>query len=209
VVDDQATETGDDGHFFLGSVVKCDGEHPWEVKLKLCGQLEKFKIDTGADVSILTGASYDALENAPYLEPVGAAVLSSVGGPLACRGKFRAKVKKSGKIYHMDMYVVDSAKFNLLSRGAAKAMRFVCLNVNETSCQEPQDMVYGDIGLMKCNPVKISLRRDAEPYSVNAARRISLPLMPKVKAELQRMVTKDVIVPVEEPTEWCARSFLS
>jgi hypothetical protein len=44
------------------------------------------------------------------------------------------------------------------------------------------ESVYGDLGLVKCDPVKITLKQDAMPYSV--ARRIPLPLLPKVKQEL-------------------------
>ena len=182
--------------FFLGAVCCDDVTEPWEVKLKLCGTREKFKLDTGADVTVLTAASYDQLPRAPPLEPVGNR-LSSVGGSLSCRGKFRGKIKKGGKLYVMDIYVVESAKYNLLSRAASKAMGFIKIDIHETE-------LYGDVGLMKCAPVKIKLKADAQPYSLNAARRISLPLLPKVKAELQRMADRGVISPIKEPTEWCA-----
>ena len=36
------------------------------------------------------------------------------------------------------------------------------------------------------------------------SRRIAIPLLPKVKAELQRMEDVGVISRVEEPTDWCA-----
>ncbi|KAL2089331.1 hypothetical protein ACEWY4_014019 [Coilia grayii] len=42
----------------------------------------------------------------------------------------------------------------------------------------------------------IVLKPGAKPFSLSTPRRISLPLMPKVKEELSRMV--------EEPTAWCA-----
>ena len=35
-------------------------------------------------------------------------------------------------------------------------------------------------------------------------RRVAIPLLPRVKAELERMVQLGVISPVEDPTEWCA-----
>ena len=60
------------------------------------------------------------------------------------------------------------------------------------------------MGLLKIKPVKVCLRDDAVPYSVNTARRVSAPLLPKVKAELERMVKCGVIEEVTEPMEWCA-----
>ena len=52
--------------------------------------------------------------------------------------------------------------------------------------------------------MKIKLKDGAVPYSVNTARRVSVPLLPKVKEELQRMVNCGVIEEITEPTEWCA-----
>lgn len=45
---------------------------------------------------------------------------------------------------------------------------------------------------------------DAEPFSLSTPRRISLPLLPKVKQELFRMESLGVISRVEQPTDWCA-----
>ncbi|CAL9703681.1 unnamed protein product [Knipowitschia caucasica] len=50
----------------------------------------------------------------------------------------------------------------------------------------------------------IVLKPGAQPYSISTPRRISLPLLPKVKEELYRMERQGVISKVEQPTEWCA-----
>ncbi|XP_056440715.1 uncharacterized protein si:ch211-161h7.5 [Gadus chalcogrammus] len=44
--------------------------------------------------------------------------------------------------------------------------------------------VFGDIGLFKCDPVKIELKPDAEPYTLTMPCRIPFPLLPKVEGEL-------------------------
>lgn len=50
----------------------------------------------------------------------------------------------------------------------------------------------------------IKLDSNAQPYSLSVPRRVSFPLMNKVKAELQRMQDKGVISKVDQPTEWCS-----
>ena len=50
----------------------------------------------------------------------------------------------------------------------------------------------------------IKLRPDATPYSLSTPRHVAIPLLPKVKAELERMQDLGVITPVEEATDWCA-----
>ena len=68
---------------------------------------------------------------------------------------------------------------------------------------EIQDL-YGDIGISQCDPVKILLRDNATPYSVCTARRVPIPLLPQVEAELRRMEDNGIIDRVTEPTDWCA-----
>ncbi len=51
---------------------------------------------------------------------------------------------------------------------------------------------------------EISLKPDAKPFSLSTPRRIPLPLMSKVKYELEDMDNQGVITRVEQPTDWCA-----
>ncbi len=61
-----------------------------------------------------------------------------------------------------------------------------------------EDSVFGDFGLLDCEPIKIELRQDANPYSLSTSRRVPFPLLPKVEEELQRMLKSGII---EEVTE--------
>ena len=60
------------------------------------------------------------------------------------------------------------------------------------------------IGLMKTEPVIIKLNTGVEPSCLTTARRVPFPLMDDVKAELDRIVTSEVIRVVTEPTNWCS-----
>ena len=50
----------------------------------------------------------------------------------------------------------------------------------------------------------IKLREDATPHALTTPRRIMVPLMPKVKQELERMQSLGVITEITEATERCA-----
>ena len=52
--------------------------------------------------------------------------------------------------------------------------------------------------------MKIVLKENTQPYSVSTPRRIPIPLMPKVKAELERMEREGITSSVSGATEWCA-----
>ena len=59
-------------------------------------------------------------------------------------------------------------------------------------------------GLGKTNWTNTTvLYPDANPFALSVPRRVPLPLMGKVKAELTRMEKLGVISRIDEPTEWC------
>jgi hypothetical protein len=106
-------------------------------------------------------------------------------------------VRRKGKSYTLQFYVVKGAKNNLLSREASAAMDLIHLSLQEAA-------VYGDIGRMNVRPVQIKLVPDAIPYCTMTPRRVPLPLIARVRNELARMERAGVIRKITEPTEWCA-----
>ena len=67
----------------------------------------------------------------------------------------------------------------------------------------PPPQLFKGLGEME-TPYNIELQSDAEPYAVQYPRRVAVPLLPKVKGELDRLETLGVIKRVTDPTEWCA-----
>lgn len=110
------------------------------------------------------------------------------GGKLDGLRQFTALTKYRGRQYKFIIHVVKTNSCsNLLGRAAAVAMGLV------KRMDEVQSMFDAEVGLLKLKPDKIYLRDDAVSYSVNNARTVSAPMLPKVKAELEKMVKCGVI----------------
>lgn len=62
-VQDDEDEDATDDSFYMGSIDLSisDNTDAWTVKLKVCRKLITFKIDTGADTSVITEATYNSL----------------------------------------------------------------------------------------------------------------------------------------------------
>ena len=63
--------------------------------------------------------------------------------------------------------------------------------------------LFGKLGRLQ-KSYHIKLKEPVVPFSLNSPRRVAIPLLPKVKKELERMESLGVISRVEQATPWCA-----
>ena len=124
------------------------------------------------------------------------------------KGKFTATLYKGGRQTDQDIYVVEALATPLLGRPAATALRLVARLDAVSLCSRETvraqfPMLFSGLGKMQ-GEYNIVLKPGAKPFSLSTPRRISLPLLPKVKEELDRMEQQGVISKVEAPTDWCA-----
>lgn len=193
------SEDTEEGSFYLGAVSKANQSSAeyWTERITVGYTPVKFRIDTGADVTVMNLKTFNALK--PKRKLVKSSIpLDSPGGALSIVGQFTASTLHKQRKYIFTVQVVRGATVsNLLGRDTAVEMGLVkrVEHVRATAGQE---------GTFKTEPVQIHLKEDAVPYAVYTARRVPLPLLPKVKAELQRMEEQGVIERVTQPTDWCA-----
>ena len=185
---DGATKGSRDDHWFLGALSSdSQQDDKWKVQLKVSGKPVVFKIDMGADITAMSKMTFDSLPYQPKLHPSSIALFSP-GGKLQCAGQFTTAVTHCNKKYEVDIFVISGEHaINLLGRQAACEMDLVA------RLEEVDVELFGDIGLLKCEPVRIQLDRNAEPYVINIVKRIAFPLMPQVEEELKQMEEAGVI----------------
>ena len=175
-------------HFFLGSVHTDNSQH-WRQTLNICGKDLSFKIDTGADVNVISKETFESLPHQPTLAS-SRVTLHSPGGQMKVLGRFETLTPTDRT--PMTIYVIDNNTDNLLSRNSACTLGLV------------KRVSSVKLGTVKCDPVKIRLKEGVVPHAITVARRVPIPLKEKVEAELRRMKNENVIQEITEATEWCA-----
>ena len=185
-------------NFYVGMVTCEDDNEAWTVPLHIHNKIIDFKIDTGADVTIIPNSVYKSIPSRPELRRTRASNLNSPGGRLSVLGEFQARTNIKGKTYEFRIVVVENYTNCLLSRGTASRMNLIQL------VEEISEEVFGSCGLMKTPPVTITLKQNARPHCVTTCRRIPFPIMSKVKAELDNMEKAGIISKVTQPTDFCS-----
>lgn len=196
-------DTDDD--IFLGTVDA--GRQAWTVDIRVRDTNVKFKIDTGADVTVIPEQVYKQICGGANssLAPGNKALFGPGHVPLSVVGIAREALYCGDKHTTEDLYVVKHLNTALLSRPASVNLRLVARidSIDLDSVKQTYPKLCDGLGLVQ-QPYTIKLRPDAKPVSLKVPRRVPLPLMGKVKQELQRMEQLGVISRIEEPTEWCS-----
>ena len=94
--------SGDEGEgayrYFLGATECPDSDPAWFVELDVNGNPVKWKLDSGADVSVMSQEMFKKMRERRELKPISME-LSSLGGAVKPLGKFNAKTEFKGTKY--------------------------------------------------------------------------------------------------------------
>ena len=119
---------------------------------------------------------------------------------------------KTSQKYMVKFVVVEEELTPLLSRKAAEKMNLITVNYDKFESvsgvvedkpdilQDFPDVFSDSIGTLP-GSVQLTLKPDTEPV-LRPPKRLPIELRDQTKQELDRLVLKGVLAPVDEPTEW-------
>ena len=200
----------DDTDYFLGALGsdEIDSLHidPWKTNLSINSNSVEFKLNTGADVSVVPDFIVPKLNGS--LHYTKRTLTGPEGSKVKVAGVISATLKADHLESEQEIFVVRNLKTLLLGKPAIEALNLVkVVNAVEESYKEYEQARNPKLfkGLGKLDgKYQIYLKDNAVPYAVNTPRRIALLLTPKVKNKLVELETQGVTSKLDQPTDWCA-----
>ena len=199
----------DESNTFLGVISTSEitnvGIDPWKIPIKVNGTEVLFKVDTGADVSVIPESDVKKLN--VTVKRTNKVLTGPCKNQLSVCGSFGAKLNTGNKSADQVIDVVQGLRFPFLGRPAIEALNIVSVvqqvQISTDELYEKFPQVFDGLGKLD-GEYHIDLKDDARPYAVTTPRRVPLPLMDKVKEELDKKEKQGVIARIDKPTDWCA-----
>ena len=190
---------------FLNTVDAVASGTPWVIKVQLNNRDLELKVDTGADVTVLPEGNYQPGRDGA-LETTTRKLSGPNGDKLKVLGKISGYIKHGGEHTIQDIYVVQGLTRPLMGKPAIEALQVITLNVQSITSENVRERfpkLFNGLGKLD-GAYTIKLRENATPFALITPRRVAVPLLPKVKQELERMQSLGVTTEITEATEWCA-----
>lgn len=200
---------------FLDNLTHEQPHHAWFANVEVNKHQTRFKLDTGAEVTAVSGQTYQQLGK-PKLLKSDKILYGPSRQPLQVVGQFMGNFSHKGRVVQQPIFVVEGLKNNLLGLPAITALHLAArvdtshTGTAHTEASHSEEEVFkafpkvfkglGNLG----DEFTIKLKPDAKPHALFAPRNVPLPLRSKVEEELSRMEAMGIISKVDEPTPWCA-----
>jgi len=197
-----------EGDFFLGQLIEVDmvegnPKESWKAQLKLNDHAVKFKVDTGAEVTVIPPNVYHSLVPKPPLSECTKTLMGPSKHKLCRLGNFTAQLCVDENVSIKELiYFVKDLERPLLGRDAAEELRLinrvdiVSSDDYKTRMASKHPQLFTGLGQVK-DSYTITLKEDAKHLQFLVQERYP-------KEELDRMLETGVISPMDQPTDWCA-----
>ena len=184
---------------FLGEVITSIKDNDWiknfQIQIGNYNEIVKFKIDTGASVSVIPYS-----ESLPKLEKCNTVLKGANMMNIKVKGCVECNITYKDRTIHEALYVLENQICGLLSRRASVALGVVRL-IGEITEINPQ--IFEGLGNLE-RKYRIEMKDGVKPYAINVPRPIPIHQQQQVKEELEKMKDLGVIQEAIGPTEWCS-----
>ena len=169
-------------------------------------QAVEFKLDTGAEVTVISEATFSTLSDVQLEKPTKA-LYSPTKSPLKVIGQFTGCIQYQTTSCKVHVFVMKDLKINPLGLPAITALNLIArvqhIFSSKDSVIEIYPKVFHGLGTLG-NEYKIPLKPNAKPYALHTARRVPIALRKEVEGEIKRMESLKVISRIDAPSQWCA-----
>lgn len=201
----QETHCQQDSLFLATLTSHSRGSSPWVVEILVNGYPVDFKVDTGADVTVVPENLSTQWKQA--LDPSQKSLKGPNNARLDVVGQFLSTLQRGDKTVQETVYVIKQLTQPLLGRPSIEKLgilsRIDTVSSHHSHIVDRFPEVFSGLGKLSAE-YHIELREDAKPYAFSTSRRVAIPLLPAVKQELERMESMGVISRIQTPTDWCA-----
>ena len=203
-------QSSDEETYFLGTVDSNEGNSPWVTNFQLNESSVSFKIDSGADVSVIPYTIYKSIHPPIPLLPTRKLLRGPCNHKLDVKSTFKIELQHGKCATEEEIFVVDGLERALLAREATQRLylinrvKSITIPVTKATMQSEYPTLFKGLGQIKGQEYDIKLTANATPFAINVPRQVPIPLREKTAQELQRMEQNGVISRIDEPTEWCA-----
>ena len=217
---DVENEDSDDSDSFNLDSVSVDQvqtrQDDWICPILINGSIVPMKLDTGAQVNILSEADCHQLKEKPRIHPTKETLRGYYQGHIPVKGKCILSVKHRQHTRRMTFFIVPGEAQPLLGKSACEKLQLIkavwAIEAEKTQSEEntlpeaSSNIIdeYQDVfqGLGKL-PGKHTIVVDPEVTPVvHPSRKVPFALHDSVKAELKRMEHMGVIAAIDQPTDW-------
>jgi hypothetical protein len=188
------------GTITLDSVNKEDSV--WWCSLRINNSPIQVKLDTGAQVNVMSWKLFNSLVNQPNIRVSNATLLAYGNSIVPQKGIAELTVVHRSNSYQLQFHIVVPDATPILGLPACQQLNLV-RRVDEISTLDPMSE-YPDVfqGLGRIpGEYHIELDPTITPV-IHPTRRIPLSLQPKLKAQLKAMEEAGIICKRDEPTDW-------
>ena len=200
-----AEETADDSSEYSMYCLRTSTSHkPWSIELQIQGVPARMEIDTGATLSIISKATYDAMwpiQDAPSIQPTDAKLHTYTGEKLDVFGAIDVDMAYKNKSVRLNLVIVSVDGPSLMGRDWLQHDRLDWAQLHKVDTEQSKleemlskhsNLFQPSLGKINGTTAKIYLKQGAKPNFCRA-RNPPIAIHEKVEQEIERQVEEGIL----------------